>query len=72
MSHAVLTLAGFNANYLDAVGSPVLTLSPDVLIILGGLIGAYESENYPLRCKNQLSCAGASNLDACRSAIPTR
>jgi hypothetical protein len=75
MFRAVLTLAGVNANYLNAeVDSPgnIDAATPDVLFILGGLIGAYESENYPLRCKNYISCAGASQSDACRSATPTR
>ena len=44
----------------------------DVLVVLGGLIGAYESEKCPLRCKNCMSCAGALQSDACRSATPTR
>jgi hypothetical protein len=75
MFHAVLTLAGFHANYLDAgVDCPgnLDSVTPDVLVVLGGLIGACESEKYPLRCKNRISCAGASQSDACRLATPTR
>jgi hypothetical protein len=75
MFHAVLTLAGFNANYLDAgVDCPgnIDAVTPDVLVVLGDPIGAYESEKYPLRCKNCISCAGASQSNACRSATPTR
>ena len=75
MFHAVLTLAGFNANYLDAgVDCPgnIDAVTPDVLVVLGDPIGAYESEKYPLRGKNCISCAGASQSNACRSATPTR
>ena len=75
MFHAVLTLAGFNANYLDAgVDCPgnIDAVTPDVLVVLGDPIGAYESEKYPLCCKSCISCAGASQSDACRPATPTR
>jgi GMP synthase (glutamine-hydrolysing) len=55
MFHGVLTLAGFNANYADAgVDSTgnIEAVTPDVLIVLGGPIGTYESERYSLRSKN--------------------
>lgn len=41
---------GYELNYLDVgvdVISPEITLAPDILIVLGGPIGVYDTDSYP-------------------------
>ncbi|MFT4174631.1 MAG: glutamine amidotransferase [Rhodocyclaceae bacterium] len=48
--HAALTQAGYAVDTLDAASGPLAAvdaLAPDVLVVMGGPIGAYEAHAYP-------------------------
>jgi GMP synthase (glutamine-hydrolysing) len=65
--HGVLQAAGYEVRYLDAGAhdlSVVDSLSPNIMVILGGPVGVYDDETYPflLEERRLLQRRLASNL----------
>lgn len=55
---APLTEAGYDIRYCDMGAEPVPEAAPDMLVVLGGPIGAYEDDLYPF-LKSELALIGA-------------